>query len=253
MKRLIFEIILVVTILSLCYFLYREYNKPREVSQIEQVAKDKVNTEVKDVIKKIDEKGFEHAVFDKMQNIINDVSQLTDSSIKEIDSLRIQLRIKNKQLTEWRQYAITMRDSFAVASIESDTSYRYHNKWANIEFVTPKNKTDKSYFNYTYNAEVNHAEYWRKKNFLSPKRQYIDFWLNDSTATINSVKRIRIEPKERVRFEVNAIALHNKNISTGLEGSFKKGRIQLGAGYMYDINEKQWQPIFIGKFSLFEF
>jgi hypothetical protein len=245
-------------ILILSAIVLGQYFWPKPVADtpkndISPETRDMVSAEVKRVNYKIDKKGFQHAVIDEIENTVGDVSKLRDSAKREKDSVVTLLNIKDKQLREWRQYAITLRDSFMIASIESDTSFRAKNKWANFEFVIPKDKTKSSYFNYTYNVEANYSEYWKKKNFLASKKYYIDFWVNDTNATINGVKRLKIVPTDKTHFELNAITIYDRNPSAGFEGSLRKGRLSIGAGGVYDLNQKEWRPIVIGKFKLIDF
>lgn len=228
--------------------------KPNIDKAIQEQAKQNVDLDVKAIANKIDKQGIQHMIITDKTNVIESTRQLNDTSKKQIDSLTRQLNIKEKQLREWSQYAITIRDSFMTAKQETDTSFRASNKWANFQFVIPTDKDKSRYFNYSYNAEINHAKYWQKKNFFAQKKDYIDFWVNDPNATINGVKRVKIEAPERMRLEVNGIGLYyNNSFNAGFEGTFRKGRLTIGAGGIYDTKEKQWNPIVIGKFKILDF
>ncbi|MNK92971.1 hypothetical protein D3C87_1131130 [compost metagenome] len=242
-----------ITIGVLVYFRTHETISPEDKA-IKEQAKINVDLDVKDLNKKLDQQGMQHLIMSDRTNVIESTKQLNDTSQKQIDSLTKQLNIKEKQLKEWVQYAVTVRDSFMTAKKENDTSFRASNKWANFQFVIPANKDKEKYFNYSYNAEINYAKYWQKKTFLSSKKDYIDFWLNDPNATVNGVKRVKIEAANRSRLEVNAVGLYHKNsLNTGFEGTFKKDRFSIGAGGVYDMNEKQWNPIVIAKFKILDF
>lgn len=237
----------------LIYFRVNDTTTPEDKA-IKEQAKINVDLDVKNLSKKLDKQGMQHLIMSDKINIIESTKQLNDTSRKQIDSLTKQLNIKEKQLKEWVQYAVNIRDSFMTAKQENDTSFRASNKWANFQFVIPADKEKDKYFNYSYNAEVNFVKYWQKKTFISSKKDYIDFWLNDPNATINGVKRVKIEAANRSRLEINAIGLyHNKAVNAGFEGTFKKDRFSIGAGGVYDMNERQWNPIIIAKFKILDF
>lgn len=212
-----------------------------------------VDAEVKRVNNKIDEKGFNHAVIEEVENIVGSHSMVKDTASKQLDSVVKILKIEREQLKEWRQYAVTWRDSFMVARRVNDTLFQYSNNYGKWQFITRKDSAKGSYFNYEYNADISHAEYWEKENLLSSKKHFIDFWVNDPKATINGVKRIKIMPKEPPRIDINAMALYNHGLKTGFEGSFQKGRIRIGGGALYDINKNEWQPVISTRFSILQF
>lgn len=235
----------------LVYFRVKD-NYKEDVS-IQEQAKQNVDLDVKNINKKLDIQGMQHLIMSDKENVIQSTKELNDTSKKQVDSLTKQLGIKEKQLREWKQYAVTVRDSFLMAKMESDTSYRASSKWANFEFVLPKDKTKSSYLNYSYNAEINYAEYWKKKTFISPKKQYIDFWINDPNATVNGVKRVRIEPKEKAKLELNSIMMYQKDLNAGFEATLKKGRFSIGGAYMYNLQKSEWEPYYYTKLKLLEF
>ncbi len=215
--------------------------------------KEAVKATVDNVNKNIDKKGYEHAVIDDKENIIKSFGQLDDTSKRKLDSVMNLLAIERKQFKEWRQYntAIAAKD---LPAESNDTGYSFKDKYASIEFISPKDTFGKGTFNFTYNAEINYAEYWKKEWFLGRKKNYIDFWIADPRATINGVKRVKIEPKpDNVKFDLNASGFYTNRLNLGVDGGLSVGRTRIGAGYYYDMVNKQWRPLVSLKYRILEF
>jgi len=253
MRARIFTALLAVAVVVLLFVLFKEKGKNKEKdSGITPIAKEAVRLEVESVTKKIDREGFEHAVISDKVNVIRHVSELDTSARKELDSVMRLLAIERKQLKEWKQYGISVKAK--LDAVKTDTSFRYSDKWANIEYVKPKDTISGGHFNFSYNAEINYAEYWRRKWFLAPKRHYIDFWISDPRATINSVKRVKFEVKEPfVKVDVNAGAYYTDQLNVGFDGGVHLGRSRIGGGYYYNVATGDWRPVATYKFRLIEF
>lgn len=253
MRGRIFTALLAVAVLVLLYLLlFHKPVAPDQNSGLNPIVKEAVKVEVETVKKNIDRKGFEHAVISDKENVIRHISELDTSARKELDSVKRLLNIKDKQLKEWRQYGVSLQAK--LDAVRTDTSFRYSDKWANIEYVKPKDTLSSGHFNFAYNAEVNYAEYWQKSWFLAPKKHYIDFWISDPRATINSVKRVKFEVKEPfVRVDVNASAYYTDQLNVGFDGGVHLGRSRIGAGYYYNVASGDWRPLVNYKFNLIEF
>lgn len=253
MRGRVFTALLAVAVVVLLFVLFEQRGDNKEKdSGITPIAKEAVRLEVESVTKKIDREGFEHAVISDKVNVIRHVSELDTSARKELDSVTRLLAIERKQLKEWKQYGISVKAQ--LDAVKTDTSFRYTDKWADIEYVKPKDTLSSGHFNFSYNAEVNYAEYWRRKWFLAPKKHYIDFWISDPRATINSVKRVKFEVKEPfVKVDVNAGAYYTDHLNVGFDGGVHIGRSRIGGGYYYNVATGYWRPMATYKFRLIEF
>lgn len=254
MKNIIIILLsLFVCILAFYAFFYKK-EETKKSSTLPPEVEIFVKSEVEKVNKEIDKKGFEHAIADAVQNTVGNIQHVRDSAKRELDSISNLRNIDKKQIEEWKAYATSWRDSFLIAKQNTDTSYNFKDSHANIEFVIPKSDSSKPYFNYSYDATINYLEYWEKKNLFSKKKHYIDFWIEDPRATINGMKRIKVLPKEdKNSFSLKASAMYFRNLNLGLEGDIKLGRTNLGIGYYYDFNFKDWVPKFSAKHSILQF
>ena len=243
-----FIIILLLVFGIWCFFFYKA--PVTQVNQVTPEMKVITDAEVDRVNDIIDEKGFHHAVIDEVENTVEDISRVRDSAKQELDSIINLLDIERSRVKEWRQYAVSWKDSFMTATRVNDSLFKYSSKNLNIEFV---NRVDTPYFNYRYDANINHLSYWSKKTFLSPKRHYIDFWIEDPRATINGVRRIKIQSPIRPRIEVNAVGRYDIRPLGGGEVYYRNGRMGVGIGYLYDFEQKEWLPSINTKFNIIEF
>lgn len=227
-----------------------------EPNKIGKETQEMVEAEVRRVNKKIDEKGFEHAVIDEVANVVTSTTVLDSTAIRERDSVIALLGIERKQLREWKQYNVTWRDSVLVA-IRNDSGFRYVDKWADIQYVRPKDTISNGHFNFRYNAELNHAEYWKRGWFLGKKKHYIDFWVADKRATVNGVKRLKFEVEEpKFGMDMGAKTLYNgvdRRIYMGGEVGIDIGKVTIQGSYMYSPVDGKWYPFVSGKYKVLEF
>lgn len=224
--------------------------------EIVKEAKDLVNAEVERVTKKIDQKGFEHAVIDEVENVVNGRSQLTDSAKILLDSATKLLTIKDRQIEQLITVNATLKAE-NLQAIKTEKGFSYQDRWTKIDFFSPKDSADTGRFNFSYNADLNHAEYWKRKWFLAPKKHYIDFWISDTRATINGVKRIKFAAKEPfIKSKLNAVSFYNgvdNRIYFGGNAEIEMGRVGLSGSYLYSPVEDRWYPFFSGKYRLLNF
>lgn len=239
-------VILIMSCIALWVF------RKKEPVVIEKEVRVLVDSEVKRVNNKIDKEGFNHAVISEIENTVNSKAQIGEDVKKELDSVTKLLGVKTKQLNHYISYAVQLEDSLLVAKQGKDSIFRYEDKWANISFVPNNNG---GYFNFKYNAEINYTEYYKRDWFLGSKKGYIDFWVSDPRATIMGVKRVKIEPKQdKFRFNAGGTLMYHNGIHSGFDSELSIGsRYQLGAGYLYDFQEKEWKPMLSTRFIMIDF
>lgn len=249
--------IIIGVLITLCIAIW--FVKPRQEKKpagVDPDLRQLVDTEVKRVNKKIDEKGFEHAIIDEVANTVNDLSKLSDSVLRELDSVNALLGIKDGQLKQHIRYSATLQDSLMKArqaiTESGDTTYSYTDKWANISYV-PTSKG--GHFNFTYNAEVNYAEYWRREGIFRTKKHYVDFWISDKRATVNGVNRVKFATqKAPSTLRINAMAMYHDGFHAGADGQVRIGsRYWVGGGYLYDFNSGEWRPMLSTRFVMIDF
>lgn len=252
MKNVIMGIIIGVLLLTAGFFAYKYYTQRPVASAdtgIAQQAREVTNLEVTRINKNIGDKGLVGALLEDKANLITNISQVRDSAKQEIDSIARLLGIERGRVGHYLSMYTTTMDSLLEAR-RTPTGYDYKDDWAYMSFTNPT-KTDSAKFSFRYNAEVNMVEYWDRANFLSPKKHYIDLWLSDPRATINSVKRLKIEPTpKQFGVSVQAIGDYHPKHGAGLGAGARVqiGRIGLQGAYLYD--GQRWYPAFRGSYDL---
>ncbi|WP_312364040.1 hypothetical protein [Sphingobacterium sp.] len=251
MRNNIFIALLIVAVIVLSYLLIK--SRGSKETGIEPAAKEAVKADVKNIVTKMDREGFEHTVMSDKENVIKSVNQLDTNARNKLDSVNVLLGIKDKQIEHWISYSAKLEGKLLKAD-RTDTSFRYEDKWADIEYVRGKDTLGSGHFNFKYNADINYAEYWKRSHFLAPKKHYIDFWINDPRATINGVKRIKIEPKEqKFKVESSSIIMYDGRVNIGADVGINIGKVKLGGSYMYNTVTGEWKPYYYTKFKIVEF
>src|SRR5699024_4237774 len=209
--------IIIVLLISVCVYLLFFKKSEKIVERIPEEVVRTVEVEVDRVIKKIDKEGFEHAVMEEVENYTRSYDSIRDSAKQEIDSIISLLEIKKAQLNSYISYSATLEDSLLKATRYTDTSFVYSDKYTKIEFVQDSLKSP--YFNFSYDAKINYATYSERRWFLGKKKDYIDFWIADKRATINGVKKLKIEAPERFfKVDLNTSAYYTDKLHTGFDG-----------------------------------
>lgn len=245
---------IIIALILLCGYVFFFHKAPVEIknTQIPPEVEAYVKADVEEINKKISQKGFEVAVLDEVQNNIQDIKLLRDSAKAFKDSMLNEVKLKDRQIISLTRYSASLQDSLMVASVTGDTSFKYAENGLKIELNRPKNKP--AYFNYSYDANINYIQYWDKDNFFAPKKEYIDFWIEDTRASINGVKRLKIQQKQdEFKLDISASSFYIDRLNIGAEAQATMGRYQIGGGYFYDMIDKTWKPIVSAKFKLIEF
>lgn len=206
-----------------------------------KAAEDLVNLEVEDINKKVDRNGIEHALMMEKKQLIHNYNELDSTSRNTIDSLNDALGIKDKQLIAMTSIYAEVKDSLLKATNYGDSVYTYNDRFANIVFNRPDNL-----FSFSYDAKVNIAEYWKRKWFMAPKRNYLEIWIPDRRATINGVERLKVAPTpDRFDLTLNGSAqYHLDEFGIGGKIKIRLGRVTGSGSYLYYPNLQQWRKSF---------
>lgn len=258
MKNLFtFKNIFMVALILLCgLLLWKDFSGsgPDDANHapITKAAKNRVDLDVQNIDKKIRQNGLKTALINDAKQVIGSTEDLTDSSKKEADSIIKFLRIQNKQLVSYTQVQSRTIDSFMKAVNYGDTLFKHDGEYAKISFNLPKQT-----FSLQYDAKVNLAEYWRRDWFLGPKKRYLEIWMTDTTASINGVKRLRVEPKpDNFALKIKGIGVYNGKHQEAYFGpgiEVETRRFEYEGQYLYDYGTSKWYPGFKVGYKLFEF
>lgn len=249
--------ILIGILIALCAFLSyklitKEYKPDPGIVKIAKTGRDLVDIDVENINKKVGKNGIEGALLEDEKQVINSTEELDDSSRSEIDSIQRLRGIEKKQWASYTNVLQTRYDSLLQATNHGDTLFTYSDPYAGISFNLP-NET----FSLLYNAEVNMAEYWKRSWFLAPKKRYVELWLSDPRATINGVKRFRIEPRpDKFKLKIKGIGEYSakhQEVYFGPSIEVETKRFEYEGQYLYDYQTNKWYPGFKVGLKLFEF
>lgn len=251
MKNLILTVLVLIVGILTWRLITKEDPDPSTVS-IAKTAKNHVALDVENINKKVGENGIERALFEDAKQVLGANDVLTDSSQKEVDSLKTLLKIKDNQLIAYTGIVSRFKDSLMKAKNSGDSLYTYSDKYASISF----NRPDET-FSLQYDAQVNMAEYWKRDWFLAPKKRYVELWMNDPRATINGVKRLRVDPKpENFALKLKGVGEYNakhQEVYFGPGIEIETRRFEYEGQYLYDYKTNKWYPGFKVGFKVFEF
>lgn len=247
--------VLALTCVVLGIILYFKLTQTIDTSvvKITEAAKKTVDAEVNNIKNNIGKNGFFHAVGKDKEQVIKSASELNDSSQYWFNKYTEQLGINEKQA----KLLVTANATIKAHSLDasrSDTGFFYSDKYARIEYVRAKDSLGNGHFNFSYNADINYAEYWKRDWFLGKKKHYFDFFIADTRATINGMKRIRVEAKQpSIKMDVNATGFYTDRLNIGADAGIHFGRLRLGGGYFFDLQEREWRPAVSAKLKILEF
>lgn len=246
----IFLLIVICVVLAWLYL-----TKKPPASPIEKAAKETVRIDAERLTRKSDSLGREHAILDETAHAISQagLAVATDSTlINTVDSLIRLIGIERRHFRSYVQAQTRTVDSLMKAT-RTPTGYAYSDKWVSMALKHPT-ATDSAMFSFSYNAEVNMLQYWKRKHFLAQKRPYLDIWLSDPRAKINGVKRLVVQPKPNaVGFSVQAVGDYSGRgeVSMGVGATLRAGRVRLQGAYLNDMRG-QWRPAFRGSYDLID-
>lgn len=223
MKSLWHKILLlgmIVAGLGSCLYIIKERKKEKEILSEYRKNKDKPLTEQIPKIIYTDKDSITHIQQEivKSLELSNTITKDYNTYVK--DTLAVALDIAVDKIEELTRIKAQLEGELKATKIELDENKSkrifYENKYLSIvshmdSLGNPQN------LKYTYNAELNIAQFSKRKHFFAPKKSYVDISSPDPNFKINGIEVYRKEIYQPPR-----------NIGLGL---------QLGYGI-----DKDWKP-----------
>lgn len=223
-----------------------------------------IQAEATIIARDVDKNGLQHVTIEAAKNIIpfNDVNKVAISK-GIMDTTALAIGIQKKQIESLLQINATLRaenlKASQVIAANGARSYVYKDKFVNLKYTPPVtiDSLDAGKFDFTYNADLNITQYWKRKWFLGAKKSYIDIYSNDSRTTVNGVKQLTVQQKEPA-FGLRIQAAANYNPQTGSIGIGPAARVDLGrlsvqGNYTYYPESTRWRPSINANFDLIRF
>lgn len=220
----------------------------------------KIKTEATIVERYIDKYGSAHAVIKATENTHKDRSAI----MHNFDTLINALKVKNKQVEELTRIKTTLvaEKLQAIEIIDSLTGikkYSYKDKYVSIKYnpTIDTNKFKHGSFDFSYDADLRIAQYWKRKWLLANKVYYIDIWSEDPRLTIRGVERFKIKPQEPIadlRVQLASAyypEFNSYGIGAGISSNI--GRFNTRVNYLYNPETDKWNPSFNLNYDVVKF
>lgn len=262
--RTIYTYILGLGIVTLTFLNIKSCTEKRKLEKLLVEAESKpvkVKTETTIVDRYIDRFGSAHAVIKATENTYKEKSAISSGLL---DSVLLKINGQKKEIEELTRIKATLlaKNLQAVETIDSLTGakhYSYSDKYVNISYnpTVDTNKFKHGSFDFTYNADLQIAQYWRRKWILANKVHYIDIWSDDPRLTIRGVERFRIKPQEPLadlRIQL-ASSYHPEfnSFSIGTGVMMDIGRFNTRVNYLYNPDTDKWNPSFNLNYDVIKF
>lgn len=225
--------------------LVSEYQKSRQ-----QIAS-QIQTEAKQISKKVDEKGIETVLFDVTQNRANvqGDNDLKESTKGIIDTTALALDIRDKQLKE----ILIVKSSLEAENLrlkkQLDANerpyYTYTGNGLNLKFTPPNEIDTIGRADFQANVNIKATQYWKKNWFLGSKRSILAITSDNPNFKINGADFVEFEQKQptlgmRVQGQFNIDpATLDYGVGPGLRIDI--GRLSLQGGYLRYPSLKKWK------------
>lgn len=243
-------LIFVIGILLLLYL--KQCNQTKVYKELAKTNSSTIETAAKVVKTYMDNDSNEHTVV--LPNIIDqdELNRPTDSStLSLIDSLSQELKIAKNTITDISRIKSTIQSNTKGTKV--DTVYKYNSPNVNWTFNPSNIELD-----YKANITLNRVDYNDSKKVLgvpfNAKTLYSDIWWDNKDITINSVDRVIVSQKiPQNNFKASAKSEYRfspQALLTGPSLELNINRFSLEGSYLYNYNEKVWEPTIGLKYHL---
>lgn len=223
-----------------------------------------IQAEATIIARDVDKNGLQHVTIEAAKNIIpyNEVNKVAISK-GIMDTTALAIGIQKKQIESLLQVNATLKaenlKATQIIAANGAKAYVYKDKFVNLKYTPPISidSLDAGKFDFTYNADLNITQYWKREWFLASKKSYIDIYSNDKRTTINGVKQLTIKQKEPA-FGLRIQAAANYNPQTGSMGVGPAARVDLGrlsiqGNYTWYPESDRWRPSINANVDLIRF
>lgn len=240
-------------------------SKFEEKETIPSGLKEQIQTEATIIARKVDKNGLSHVTLEAAKNVVpfNSINKVAISQ-GIMDTTALALGILKKQIEDLKVINSTLKAdnlrAYEVANANGSKAYSYKDKFIDLTYTPPVAKLDSNdfgKFDFTYNADLNIIQYWKRSWFLGAKKSYIDIYSNDPRTTVNGVKQLTIK-QEQPTFGLRIQAAGNFNPQTGSIGVGPGARIDLGrisiqGNYTWYPESGRWRPSINANYDLIRF
>lgn len=242
--------LLLITCVVLGYFTYQHFTKPEvKISplDVEILNQAKVNAKVEaNITKQIaDQYGVSHAIATGVDNFITiaEYNALSDSIVAK-DQINEVLREKVARLESYiRVMASVNKPNTPLDKNRDEDSFSLQTDNLSLTISPPDSLGNRYLTNYRYNIDWNYLTY--SKRGLLRRKYYTDTWVNDTSATIEGLRRFTIQHTPPAwSFQLSGTGDYNQmmGLSYGGTASLRYKAFNLQTSYLYNHNDQNWFP-----------
>jgi hypothetical protein len=268
MKNLKFYLIIAALAIGLTYIAVKWYGDHREVAQLKKAKTEQVKaieTEAKEISRKVDEKGIETVLFDITANKATAAQVKASEATKGIiDTTAMALDIRTKQLQQILEIKGTLESENLRLKRQLDASnrpyYTYSGNDLKLKFTPPFNEldtNDQGTADFSANVRIKAAQYWKRNWFLGSKKSILAITSDNKMFKINGADFVEFEQQQPV-FGLRLQAGANYNPQTGSIGFGPAARIDVGrisfqGNYTWYPESDRWRPSINANYDLVRF
>lgn len=184
-----------------------EHRKRNEDSQVQ--------TEAKEIARKVDSSGIETVIFDINSNKASPAElAFSRQTSGIIDTTALALDLRTKQLKQIMLLKSTLEAENLQLKKKLDSSnmpyYTYYDNGLRLKFTPPSTTDTAGYADFTANVQIKATQFWRRSWFLGPKKDYIAISSNSPLFKINNLDYLEVEQKhDVVQFKIQASSSYN--------------------------------------------
>lgn len=192
-----------------------------------------IQTEAREIARKVDEKGIEQVLFDVTQNVATK-DQVKSNTKGIIDTTAMALDIRTKQLKE----ILVVNSSLQAENLKLKRMvgedrrpyYTYQGNGLDLKFTPPVNDldtADQGTADFKANLKIKATQYWKRNWFLGAKKSILAITSDNPYFKINGADYVEFE-QEQPTFGLRIQANSSYNFDTGEIGFGPAARIDVG-------------------------
>lgn len=231
-----------------------EHRKRNEDSQVQ--------TEAKEIARKVDSSGIETVVFDINSNKASPAERTFSRRASGIiHTTALALDLRTKQLKQIMLLKSTLEAENIQLKKKLDSSnmpyYTYYGNGLRLKFIPPSSTDTAGYADFTANVQIKATQFWRRSWLLGPKKDYLAISSDNPLFKINNLDYLEIEQKhDVVRFRIQASSSYNLQsgrFTYGPSARLDLGKFSLTGIYARGLGSSKWATEFSASYDLLNF
>lgn len=267
-KQYIWYVIIVVIILAGFGFLIvkcLDYKKQAsDVKKANESVKAKIQTEAKEIARKVDQKGVETVLYDITgHKVTPEQAASTEGTKGIIDTTALALDIRTKQLKQILVVKASLEAENLQLKKQLNASnrpyYTYSGNGLDLRFTPPSGIAADTIAtaDFTANLTLKATQYWRRNWFLGAKKSILAVSSDNPMFKINGADYVEFEQKQPtlgLRIQANT----SYNFDTGELGygpalRLDVGRFSFQGRYSKFPNDPKWKPSVNASYDILRF